>query len=367
MNSRTQWIEMAAFLVLLLASGACGSSGDDDDTADETLNNATGGTIAIGGTGGVMMTAATGGKGAAGMMAPSTGGHGAAGMMGVGGSGGMGTGGMMMMAVDAGMPDSGMPGMPMGTGTCCADGDCLCHGPEPTKLTSAAGPYHAEMYTVAGVGCVFYPTDAEAPLAAVAVADGFLGAGGCSSFQTGEWGPLYASWGIVAMIVDTGSSDQPAQRADALANGIDAFKKENTTMASPLFGKLAGRYGTSGFSMGGGGTTIAAAADPMLLSDVALMPWGPTDTGITVPTLIVCGSSDGTAPCAQHGTPAYKGIPDTVPKMRIQINSGHAGQPSSGMGVSGQVGLAFQKVFLEGDERWRPLLVAADNEDSNIK
>ena len=33
---------------------------------------------------------------------------------------------------------------------------------------------------------------------------------------------------------------------------------ENTKNGSPLFGKLSGRYGTSGFSMGGGGTTYAA-------------------------------------------------------------------------------------------------------------
>jgi len=86
-----------------------------------------------------------------------------------------------------------------------------------------------------------------------------------------------------------------------------------------------------------------------------------------VPTLVVCGSSDGTAPCGSHGTPAYAGIQDTVPKMRIQITSGHAGQPSSGGGQSGKVGLAFQKVFLEGDQRWRPLLVAAPSEATNIK
>jgi hypothetical protein len=271
---------------------------------------------------------------------------------------------------DASTPDATSTGSdagPTAPGSCCPDGKCLCHGPEPKALTSSKGPYKTASYTIAGTGCVFYPTDAEAPFAAVAVADGFLGAGGCGSFQTGEWGPLYASWGIVAMIVDTGSSDQPDQRSTALLKGIAAFKTENTKSGGPLNGKLAGRYGTSGFSMGGGGTTIAASKDKTLLSDVALMPWGPANSGITVPTLIVCGSSDNTAPCAQHGTPAYKGIAAGVPKMRIQINSGHAGQPSSGMGKSGQVGLAFQKVFLEGDLRWRPLLVAAQSEETTIK
>jgi hypothetical protein len=254
-----------------------------------------------------------------------------------------------------------------GAGTCCADGACLCHGPNPTALTSRNGPYRTESYTVAGAGCVFYPTDAEAPLAAVTVSDGFLGSGGCSSFQTGRWGPFYASWGIVTMIVNTGSLDQPSQRGRALLDGIAALKAENTKSGSPLNGKLAGRYGTSGFSMGGGGTTYASQDDDTLLTSVAIMPWGPVTRGVTVPTLVICGSSDGTASCTSHGTPAYRGIADSVPKMRVEIRSGHAGQPSSGSGKSGEYGLAFQKVFLEGDERWRPLLVGAASEETNIK
>lgn len=256
---------------------------------------------------------------------------------------------------------------PVGKGECCSDGNCLCHGPAPTKLTSAKGPYKTQSYTIAGTGCVFYPTDAEPPYAAVAVSDGFLGAGGCNSFQTGQWGPLYASWGIVAMIIDTGSSDQPNVRGQKLTKAIAAFKSENTKSGSPLNGKLAGRYGTSGFSMGGGGTSYSARDDKTLLTDVAIMPWGPVTSGVTVPTLVICGSSDSTAPCSQHGNGLYRGIANTVPKMRVQISSGHAGQPSSGGGKSGEYGLAFQKVFLEGDTRWRPFLVSASSEETNIK
>jgi hypothetical protein len=254
-----------------------------------------------------------------------------------------------------------------GPGMCCSDGDCLCHGPDPSELTSDRGMYDTESYTISGIGCVHYPTDAEPPFAAVAISDGFLGSGGCSSFQTGQWGPLLASHGIVAMIVNTGSSDQPAARGRALLDGIEAFKEENEDSSSPLSGKLAGRYGTSGFSMGGGGTTYASQDDDTLLSSVAIMPWGPVRSGITVPTLIICGASDGTASCSSHGTPAYRGIDDSVPKMRVQVSGGHNGQPSAGGGASGEYGLAFHKVFLEGDERWRPLLVAADSEETNIE
>jgi hypothetical protein len=237
----------------------------------------------------------------------------------------------------------------------------------PAALTSANGPFETDSYDLQGAGCVYYPTNAEPPFAAVAISDGYGGTGGCGRTQTNGWGPLYASHGIVAMIIDTGSGDQPNVRGQKLTAGIAAFKKENEKSGSPLFGKLAGRYGTSGFSMGGGGTTYAAQDDDTLLTDVAMMPWGPVRSGVKVPTLVICGASDTTAPCSSHGTPAYQGIDNSVPKMRVQVSGGHNGQPTAGGGNSGKYGLAFQKVFLEGDERWRPLLVAADSEDTNIK
>ena len=52
--------------------------------------------------------------------------------------------------------------------------------------------------------------------------------------------------------------------------------------------------------------------------------------------------------------------------MRVQVTSGHIGQPSAGGGSSGKMGLAFQKAYLEGDERWKKLLVEADSEETNI-
>lgn len=251
--------------------------------------------------------------------------------------------------------------------TCCPTGDCLCHGPDPTALTAAAGPFGTASYALAGYGCVYHPTDAEPPFAAVAIADGFQGVGGCGNAQTSNWGPLYASHGIVAMIVETGASDQPQVRGQKLLHGIDGFKAENANSGSPLFRKLAGRYGASGFSMGGGGSTYAVRDDPTLRTNVAIMPWTPLTSGIGVPTLIICGSSDMLAPCSSHGTPAYDGIPDSVPKMRVLISSGHVGQPTAGASDSGKYGLAFQKVFLAGDERWRPFLLAAPVEATNIE
>ncbi|MET0386123.1 MAG: hypothetical protein ABW321_09210 [Polyangiales bacterium] len=312
---------------------------------------ASGGSPAAGGGGSPAAAGASGG--AAGAVAAA--GTGAA----AGASGAAGTSAGAAGAAGGGGTSDG--------GACCDDGNCLCHGDAPSELTSEDGPFGSESYSIQGVGCVYYPTDAEPPFAAVAISDGFGGSGGCGRTQTDGWGPLLASHGIVAMIVVTGSGDQPNARGAALTEGVAAFKSENEKSDSPLFGKLAGRYGTAGFSMGGGGTSYASQDDGTLLSSVAIMPWGPVRMGVEVPTLVICGASDGIASCASHGNGLYAGIADSVPKMRVQVSGGHNGQPSAGGRQSGAYGLAFQKVFLEGDTRWRPLLIAADSEETNIQ
>jgi hypothetical protein len=268
------------------------------------------------------------------------------------------------------MAGAGAAGMGMmGDGTCCPDGDCLCHGPDPTGLTSDEGPFATDSFTISGTGggCVYFPDDPTAapPFAAVTISDGFGGSGGCGIAQTGRWGPLYASHGIVAMIISTGAGDQPRTRGEKLGQAVATLKEANDDSSSPLYQKLSGRYGTSGFSMGGGGTSFASAADPTLRTSVQLMPWTPTGSGIMVPTLVVMGSSDGLA--GSMGASSYRGIDDSVPKMQVTVASGHVGQPSAGGGDSGSAGLAFQKVFLEGDERWRPILLQVDYDQTNIQ
>jgi dienelactone hydrolase len=267
----------------------------------------------------------------------------------------------------AGAAAAGSDGTPStGTGMCCDDGDCICRGEPPTALTSDEGTFTVESYAHEA-GCIYYPTDAEPPFSAVAISDGFGGAGGCGRTQTDGWGRLYASHGIVAMIINTTGGDQPNQRGTKLTSSIAAFKAENENSSSPLHQKLAGRYGTSGFSMGGGGTSFSTADDATLKSSVAVMPYGPTRDSIEVPTLVICGSSDGIASCASHGNRLYATVGESVPKMRVTVSAGHAGQPSAGGGDSGAAGLAFQKVYLDGDQRWKPLLLMVDSDETNIQ
>lgn len=288
---------------------------------------------------GVAGTGAAGG-GAAGMAAAGTG---AAGMDAAG------TGAAGMAA--AGTGGTGM----MGAGKCCPSGDCLCHGDVPNDLVSGKGPFKTTTLRVS-TGTVHYPTDAEPPFAAVAVCGGFLNTGP----EMDTWGSFYASYGIVTIITTTLGSDQPATRGDKLLGAIKTLKEENMKSGSPLMGKLSGRYGTSGYSMGGGGTTIATSMDKTLKTSVGMAPYGGTSRNVATATLLFCGSSDTTAPCSM-ASGVYRGIADPTPKMWVTLTgTSHlqwvGSYSAPGNGAAAKLALAFQKVFLEGDERWKPLL-----------
>jgi len=355
----------SALICAVGALVACSGSESDDGpgmpgggTGGLGGSGGLGGTGGLGGSGGITGGAGgmTGGAGgAAGMVAGGMGGMG--GMGGSGGSGGVmagsgGIGGSGAMGGSGGMM-AGTGGM--GDGECCDDGNCLCYVEPPADHTLEDGPLANDSYDLSGVGCVYHPTG-DGPYAAIAISDGFTGTGGCGSFMTGGWGPFLASYGIVVLNVEVPSCCVP-ERGNALTAGIAALKMENETASSALFGKLAGRYGVSGFSMGGGGSTLAAADDPTLLTSVAIMSHQPV-SDVMVPTLFTCGSGDSAAfgGCGGFGMPAYSAMPAGVPKGIFTVTSGHAGQPTSG--GQGQYVLPFQKVFLEGDERWRPLLLA---------
>jgi len=196
-----------------------------------------------------------------------------------------------------------------GTGECCQGGDCLCHGPVPSALTSARGPFKTATFRIAA-GTVHYPTDAEPPFAAVAICGGFLNTGP----EMASWAPFYASYGIVTVITSTGAADIPAIRASKLLETIKQLKAENTKSGSMLNGKLSGRYGTSGYSMGGGGTVMASVQDGSLKTSVGLAPWDGDGARVKVPTLLFCGNVDTVAPCLM-AEGVYAGISDPTPKM----------------------------------------------------
>lgn len=221
-------------------------------------------------------------------------------------------------------------------------------------LTVAKGPYKTASKGLSS-GTMHYPMDAEPPLAGIAICPGFLNTGP----EMADWGPFYASWGIVTVVTNTGAADIPEIRAGLLLGAVEDMKKENMAGGGPISGKMSGRYGTSGYSMGGGGTTIAAQMTASLNSSIGLAAWGGVGQGTKVPTLLLCGDSDTVAACNMSSS-VYGGIPDATPKMQVTIpGATHFNWFSPGDTrdqMSGKYALAFQKVYLEGDTRWKALL-----------
>lgn len=239
------------------------------------------------------------------------------------------------------------------------------HGDPPlVGLGDGNGPYWTDSYG-GSTGQIYYPLDAPTPLAGLSLCGGFLNTG----IEMLSWGSFYASWGIVTNVAWTGALDLPATRGWALSAAVEELKAENSNPLSPIAGKMSGRYGTSGYSMGGGGTTVASISDPSLNVSIGMAPWSPSGLGNSVPSLFMCGDIDIIADCTTHSAWAYSEMSDLVPKMLAMVSGGHLSWfgPDAGWGAGGGLGLAFAKVFLEGDERWKPALLADSHiYDTNI-
>jgi dienelactone hydrolase len=223
---------------------------------------------------------------------------------------------------------------------------------------------------------IYYPVGATAPFASLAIVPGFTAA----ESSIADWGPFLASWGFVVMTFgtsdpSTGASDTsvlPPVREAALLDALTTLQDENTRSGSPLKGQLdLTRQGVAGWSMGGGGTLLAANTTPSLKACFAMEPWNPSTTypNDTVPTLIFAGTADGLAgpPMPQD---QYMSIPATTPKMLYEVDGGthyvstSPTNSTTDMAPDSQstpnvarFGLSWLKVFLECDDRFRPFLL----------
>jgi dienelactone hydrolase len=251
----------------------------------------------------------------------------------------------------------------------------------PDDLSGARpGPYKVEQYRdgyrngpAYADSTINYPTDAEPPFALVVVVPGFVS----PQSSIASWGPFLASYGIVTMTIGTNlPTDAPGARKDALIDAMKSLQEENMRSGSPLEGKLDTTYtATMGWSMGGGGTLLVANEDPKLKATISLCGWNPgyPYTKIMSPALMFASLGDPLAGGQSQGF--YRSIPESTPKMLIEMGAADhflANNPNSTGGTVGRYGLAWLKVFLEGDERYRKFLqqepmVPTTDFQSNIK
>ena len=210
---------------------------------------------------------------------------------------------------------------------------------------------------------IYYPTNATAPFPSIVIVPGYLSTE--STIQT--WGPFLASHGIVTMTIGTNDiSESPYSRKDALLDALITLKEEKTRINSPLIGKLdIEKIAVGGWSMGGGGAQLAAAADTSLKAVIALCPWldvslNAAEINHPVPLLIFSGSLDPIAPPISNADIHYDYTPQTTNKLLYEIeNAGHtaANNPTGGQGSVGKIALSWLKHHLIGDSCYCPLFL----------
>ncbi|SRX76425.1 T9SS type A sorting domain-containing protein [Aequorivita antarctica] len=222
-------------------------------------------------------------------------------------------------------------------------------------LTEADGLRNGPDYLDA---TVYYPTNATPPFASIAIVPGFTALP--SSVE--EWGPFYASHGIVTIIIGTNSLfDFPEERAVALIDALETMRQENTRSSSPLENQLdVDKFAVSGWSMGGGGAQRAAVLDNTIKGVVALCPWLPNPSlNHDSPVLIFSGENDPTAPPAQHADLHYAATPETTNKLLFEIENGNhsvANTPDGGNGAVGKIALSWLKLYVDENDCYCPLL-----------
>jgi len=244
---------------------------------------------------------------------------------------------------------------------------------QPTiQYLKGRGPHPSASFNTSGAGrnyggsTIYYPRDQSTDLAGVVMCPGFT----ALKSSLAGWGPFFASHGIVLMTIDTKTvMDQVIQRAPEIQQALDDLKKFGNDR-NELRGRMGDKWGVSGWSMGGGGTwlTAAKAERQNIKTAVTLAGHNSTAGGafgvdarqIKIPTLMMNGSTDVTILGGLgQSSSAYNAIPNSTPKLHWETGTcGHFcwGGPNAGGGISGVFMMAWQKTFLEGDERFKVLL-----------
>ena len=113
------------------------------------------------------------------------------------------------------------------------------------SLVNADGPYDVDwIYESDGLrngpyylgATLYYPINALEPLASIVIVPGW----GMPESSIQNWGPFFASWGIIAMTIGTNnpSTDWPEDRAEALLDAIETIRQENNRIDSPVNGRI---------------------------------------------------------------------------------------------------------------------------------
>ncbi len=251
---------------------------------------------------------------------------------------------------------------------------------ENINLPEYSGSYEVDVYYESdGIfngndylgASIYYPINENNSLASIVLVPGFTNVESAME----DWGPFFASYGIVTMTIGTNSIfAQPENRATALLDAVNSLKLENSRLTSPLYNLLnTDNIAIGGWSMGGGGSLLAAGMDSSIKSIIALCPWLNLFNGesldINIPTLIISGQLDLIAAPNLHADIHYELIPDETDKIKYEVALGShtlATSPLSGNGNVGMIALSWLKKYLIGDYCFCPLLNEAPSSASEF-
>lgn len=237
-------------------------------------------------------------------------------------------------------------------------------GPDPTAASlQANGPYSVSTSNVSslvsgfGGGTIYYPTGTNETFGGIAVSPGFT----ASSSSMAWYGRRLASHGFVVIVIDTNSRlDQPNSRGTQLLNAIDYLG--SSSPPSAVRARLdSSRMAVAGHSMGGGGSLRASDVRSSLKASIPLTAWHGTKTwsSNSVPQLIIGAQRDTTASVSSHAVPFYNGLPNSTPKLYVELaGAGHFVPNSSDPTIS-RTSVAFMKRFVDEDARYNQFLCGA--------
>jgi len=169
---------------------------------------------------------------------------------------------------------------------------------------------------------------------------------------------------------EQGEVSKEQRSKDALIAAVTLLRAENSRSGSPLNSRIdVGKMAIMGHSMGGGGVLLAANEhSDQIQAAIPFTPWVPdVEFGnITVPTLVIAGSADRIANVTDHAWRHFESIPESTTKVYLEIEGGDHYVADSDRGTDlatvGRYGIAWLKLYLDGDERYRDFIYGAQHE-----
>jgi dienelactone hydrolase len=225
------------------------------------------------------------------------------------------------------------------------------NGPTPTSSTgNSNGPFAVTETAIFGGsgfgGGRVYAPSTGGPYGAIALSPGFT-----ASWSSISWlGRRWASHGFVVLGMETITrADQPSSRG----NQLNAALRWLTSTSSVRSKVDPNRLAVGGHSMGGGGTLEALQDNPNLKLGIPIAPWNLSKSwgSVRQPVLIVSGSADLIASEGSHADRFYSSL-GSREKGQVSITGGGHFFPQTTNAELSRYGLAWMKVFLDGDMRY---------------